>query len=387
MIAHLFGTHFNHSLAIYPVPPQPTAEENRLYTYRVLFGAFRHGKMDGIVIEVIYSLTNVTVYNAKGAVAIRSDPALRNGLGGHELNDDTFDLINQCNSSIIWIEPKPVNNCTDTAVSLQDVVIESTLPIKVFTNQAQCNSSRKFSLKSQLVHEMPPPNKWGQHFVLDIQQASIFPKEIRTTLHYDISFLSSQPNTAINVTYYDREEAVDTEQYWAGNDSLRIKKTAIQVKKLTHIVVYATGPVMAVYTLYNEGPEAVHLSIVVQPVSWFANIQTVALSRANGSSQPDCRYHVSVVAPTDTNNPRDILIFNAHTFNNNTPLSAQEGLRSFKSGDYELFSFSPNPNTDADTFLVWHSDPTVDIGVTVFAYCLQKHYAYSNGYIAGIYST
>lgn len=381
MIAHLFGSHFNHSLAIYPVPFRSAEKENKLYTYRVLFGAPRYGKLDGIVIEVIYRGTNVTIHNGRGAIA------LRNGRELHEIQNSTFELTDQCETSILWIEPKPVtvSNCTAT-VSLQQVVIESSQPLKVFTQQAQCNSNPgEFSYISQLVHEMPPPNKWGQHFILDIQQARILPAEIKNILKYDISFLASQQNTSIKVIYYKKGGDVDIEQYTANNDSLRIQKTATQVEGLTHIDISATGPILSLYTVHGQGPEALYLSTVIQPVNWFANIQTLALSRANGSTQLDCNYHVSVVVPIDSSNSHDIFISNADKFNNNTSLSSQKRLKSFKSGDFELFSYSPILISDVDTFLVWHRDPTVAIGVTVFAYCPQKHFAYSNGYIAGIY--
>ena len=380
MIAHLFGSNFNHSLAIYPVPPNPPDEDNKLYMYKVLFGPPRHSKLDGIVIEAIYSQTNFTVYNGRGATAVR------NGHEHYELNDGTFKLVDQCKTSILWIEPKPVNNCQDTAVSLQHVVIESNKPLKVFTNQAKCESSREFSFYSQLVHEMPSLDKWGRHFILDIQQARIIPEEIKNTLKYDISLLSFQQNTAIEITYYNNAIVVDTKMLQAGNTSLRIQKTAAQVEGLTHVLIRATAPIMVLYTIHSQGPEEVYLSSAVQPVSWFANIQTLAMSRVNGSRQLDCNYHVSVVVPKRNSNPRDIFISDANSFNITESFDSQEGIELLDSGDFKLFYFSPK-KAETDTFLVWHRDPMVDIGMTVFAYCPQRHFAYSNGYIAGIYST
>ncbi len=372
LIAQLFGDYFNHFLAIYPV--SGADEEDSIYTYRVVFGSPRDGTMDGLVIEVIYSQTNITVYNGSGAIALRDGTELY-------LDNSPFELTDQCRNTVLWMEPRATSNCSHT--SLEHAVIVSTKPVKVFTNQVRCNNkSGEFNYQSQLVHDIPPPSKYGQRFIVDTLQARILPEEIRNNLEYDLSILSSQENTDIKVTYYNRSVAMVTEQYYSTKDALRVRKTYNFIQTITHLDIRATHPILVILTIHTQSPEAIYYSLVVQPVRWFSNIQTVAVASVNESSQSDCSYHVSVVVPTNHSNPQDIMISEANNFTNSTPLISYSGFKGLTTGgDFKLFYFTPNNYTDAQ--LVWHKDPYMDIGATVFAYCSHKHYAYSNGYISG----
>ncbi|XP_064404185.1 uncharacterized protein LOC135349579 [Halichondria panicea] len=372
LIAQLFGDYFNHFLAIYPV--SGTEGEESVYTYKVLFGSPRDGTMDGLVIEVIYSHTNITVYNASGAIALRDGTEL------YQLSSP-FELTNQCKSTVLWMEPRAASDCSHT--SLEHAVIVSSKPVKVFTNQVRCNNkSRHFNYHSQLVHEIPLPSKYGQRFIVDALQAQILPEAVRNNLEYDLSILSSQENTDIKVTYYNQSVAIVTEQYYSTMDALRVRKTYNFLQTITHLDISATDPILVLLTIHSRSPEAIYYSLVVQPVRWFSNIQTVAVASVNESSRSECSYHISVFVPTNHSNPQDIMISEAHNFTNSTPLSSYSGLRGFTNGgDFKLFYFTRNNYTDTH-LLVWHNDPYVDIGATVFAYCTHKHYAYSNGYIS-----
>ena len=381
MIAHLFGSHFNHSLAIYPMPY--SAQDNSGYTYKVLFGAQRRGLLDGVVIHVMYSGTNVTVHMGGGAAI-----ALRNNRDYHLYRaGQTVHLTEQCRNDILWIEPN-VSDCDQPMRRhLQEMSIESSHPIKVFTNQAYCNQSGGFSSQTQLVHELPSPDRWGKSFVIDVQQAWVLPSSTRSTLQYELSILSSQTNNSIDVTYYSKTEgdqtAGNTEQY---NESVVIEKSSSFIHGLTHITIQAVHPVLVIYSIHNTYSKlerGVYFSVLAQPVSWFSNIQRIALSGTN-SSQANYTYHVSVTVPRSKYTPQDIIISTPDSFQNGTALNTYEGFnhKTHTSGDYVLL-YLTLPDISSDSLLLWHQDPTVDIGTTVFAYSTERHYAYSSGYIQG----
>ena len=382
MIANLFGSEFNHSLAIYPINGSDFENsENDTYTYRVLFGTPRPGIMDGIVLHVMYSDTNITLQTGVDI------GVLRNGFEYHFYRaGETMEFTDMCYNTIFWIEP---HTDPSNAWQLQLATIESTRPMKVFTNQAYVNKTRGFSFQSQLVHEMPPLERWGQHFVIDIQ---MFPFSMRRTLKYGISMLSSEPNnaTVVNVTKHDwGTNKTYTEQYILYRDPVSINKHHISIPFVTHITIQSSNPILIVYNVHSDATSngAFSYSVLVQPTSWFTNIQTITLSSNNSS---DCTNYVSVVVPTQQYNPHDLMLSMADSFNESTPLSEYDGFsqKNVATGaEYTVLRFSVNKDhllqMDNDSLLIWHKNRSVGIGATIFAYSPQRHYAYSNGYVLG----
>ena len=410
MIAQLFGHYFDQSLAIYPLLSHNDQHKedvsiNDTYKYRVLFGVPRHDAsgvvLDGIVIHVMYNNTDITVQSSGDAIALKN---ARKYLTFKE--NETVELKDQCHYEVIWIEPQ-VNNCqerdngviTELGSQLQWTVIESSKPIMVFTNQAKCNKTGGFSFESQLVHQMPPVNRWGTRFIFDVQQSRILPEALRTSLLYQMSLTFSQNDTIIKISYYNSESVAGNEQQifseeYSGNETtslLHIQKTEEFIKTFTHIDIQANQQILMIYNIHTNDTvlgdnEGVYYSVLIQPVQWFSNVQTVALSQT-GIHTEQFSYHISVVIPSASYNPKDIVISMEHSFESGISLANFAGFngKTSLSRDYVVLFVEPQQykKRNHTYLLLWHRDPTVDIGATVFAYSPQQHYGYSNGYILG----
>lgn len=408
MVAQMFGHYFDQSFAVYPMLSKNDRHQqemenvltNDTYKYRILFGVPRREVsgvvLDGIVIHVMYSNTNVTIHSSGDAIALKN---AREYLSIAE--NETVELKNQCHYEVIWIEPK-VNNCqvtTELGSQLRWTIIESSKPIMVFTNHAKCNKTGGFSFESQLVHQMPPVNRWGTRFIFDVQQSRILPTALRASILYKISMLSSQNDTTIKVSFYHselvagNEHQTTFEEYSANeNDSvLHIHKREEFIKTLTHIDIQANHQILVIYTIHTndkliDDNEEVYYSVLVQPVRWFSNVQTVALSKTSSHAE-QFSYHVSVVIPRANYDPNNIVISMEHSFESGMPLANFAGFngKTSLSSDYVVLFLEPQQykKQNHTYLLLWHRDPTVDIGATVFAYSPQQHYGYSNGYILG----
>ena len=398
MIVFLFGHEFNQSFAALPLPSVANNSLTTLYHYDVLFGTMSphtnvEGSsiiLEGITIQTIYDNTNITIEISSDVVAVRN---AKHRIQVNKNRTKHF-LSKFCAQEVLWMEPMVSQCITDGGAkrTLSGTRITSNKPIMVFTNKAKCNNSRDFSYKAQLVHQMPERKEWGTRFILDTQQVRILPKD--SIWMYNISVLISHHGTHVSITYhyFDNQKTAYVEQLHAYTDGEILHSAysnTILETGVSHIDIHATNPVLVTYDFYTvtkENNNQLSYSILLQPIEWYNNIQTVVLSHPNPNLE--YKYHISVVVPKNMYDPKNILISKGAEFCETAILHEYNEFsgQTYASDDYIVLYLEPTNlevnlnNLNETQLLVRHSNSKVALGVTVFAYSQGLHYGYSNGY-------
>ena len=385
VVAFFAGLAFNQSFAMYPICKDDmscTSSAREEYHYYVLFGSV-YGRentslLDGITIQM-HQKTEITIQLSGAAHALNNTV--------EEPINQQFSLKEQGNTyTTLWIEPK-VSSCDNVNPrSLEGTTIVSNKPITVFTNKARCNGTVEFSYESQVVHQMPKVNDWGTTFIIDTQQINMLPQSMSNNVEYELSIRAAQNGTTVNITYYqfNQPPQIATDTLMTSN-VYRVAHSASSMLGTNHITIKASNPILVLYTIYSQYAN-VHYSVLLQPVEWFSNKQTVVLQHPTNNEV--YQYHVSVIVPEEHYNPMDIQITEGKDLCQSIPvLNYKSFMSSIKeSYGYVVFYMELNitGGTDSVTqLLLWHRNPDVHIGATVFAYAGDLQYAYSNGYILG----
>lgn len=376
IIAFFTGIAFNQSFAMYPVS---SAKEE--YHYYVLFGSVYRREntslLDGITIQM-HQKTEITIQLSGAAHALNNTV--------EEPINQQFRPTDQGNTyTTLWIEPN-ISSCeTVNPRSLEGTTIVSNKPITVFTNKARCNGTVEFSYDSQVVHQMPEVSDWGTTFIIDTQQINMLPISMRNEvdLEYELSIRAAQDGTTINITYYQFNQPPQTATAMlTTSDVHRVVNSASSMLSNSHIAIKASDPVLVLYTIYSQYA-TVYYSILLQPVGWFSNKQTIALQHPTNNEV--YKYHISVVVPKEHYNPMDIQITEGNDLCQSVSVLKYKGFISSTKESYGYMVFYVELNITGGTdnvtqLLLWHRNPDVHIGVTVFVYGGDLQYAYSNGY-------
>lgn len=383
VITFFAGLTFNQSFAMYPVCKDDmscTSSSRTEYHYYVLFGPVYYGRektalLNGITIQM-HQKTEITIQLSGAAHALNNTV--------EEPINRQFSIKDQGNTyTTLWIEPK-VSTCDKiNPRSLEGTTVVSNKPITVFTNQARCNGTVKFSYESQVVHQVPEVNDWGKLFIIDTQQINMLPKSMRTNVKYELSIRAAQNGTTINITYYQFNQLSQTAtDVLMTSNVYRVAHSVSSMLDTNHIAISGSSPILVLYTIYSLHSN-VHYSVLLQPVEWFSNKQTIALQHPTNNEVH--RYHISVVVPKEHYNPMDIQITEGKDLCQSIPVLNYKGFLSSTAESYGYVVFymelKITGGTDNVTqLLLWHRNPHVHIGATVFAYAGDLQYAYSNGY-------
>ncbi len=385
VIAFFAGLAFNQSFAMYPVcidDMSCTSSARAQYHYYVLFG-LAYGRentsfLDGITIQM-HQKTEITIQLSGAAHALNNTV--------EEPINQQFSIKDQGNIyTTLWIEPK-ISTCDNVNPrSLEETTIVSNKPITVFTNKARCGGTVEFSYESQVVHQMPEVKDWGKTFIIDTQQINILPKSMRSDVDYELSIRAAQKGTIVNITYYqfNQPPQIATDVLKTSN-VYRVAHSASLMLGTSHIAIKASDPILVLYTIYSQHAN-VHHSVLLQPVEWFSNKQTIVLQHPTNNEV--YQYHISVVAPKKHYNPVDVQVTEGKDLCQSIPVLNYKGFVSStaESFGYVVFYIDLNiiGGTDNVTqLLIWHRNTDVQIGTTVFAYASDLQYAYSNGYSLG----
>lgn len=383
IIAFFAGLAFNQSFAMYPVCKDDmscASMARREYHYYILFGSVYAGRentslLDGITIQM-HQKTEITI-QLSGAV--------------HALNNTVEEPINQQfrptdqgnTYTTLWIEPQ-VSSCNFVYPrSLEGTTIVSNKPITVFTNKARCNGTLEFSYESQVVHQMPEVSKWGTTYIIDAQHINVLPKSMRN-VEYELSIRAAQNDTTVNILYYQFNQPPQTATAMLTTRKVhRVTHSASSMlSNYSHIAIKASNPILVLYTIHSKHAN-VHYSVLLQPVEWFSNKQTIVLQHPTNNEVYN--YHISVVVPKEHYNPMDIQITDDNDLCQSIPVLNYKGYVSSTKESYGYIVSYVELNITGGTnnvtqLLLWHRNPTIHIGATVFAYGSDLQYAYCNGY-------
>ena len=382
IVAFFAGLTFNQSFAMYPVCKDDTRcthTARAQYHYYVLFGSV-YGRentsiLDGITIQM-HQKTEIAIQLSGEAHALNN--TVEDPINQHFIPNDQSNIY-----TTLWIEPK-VSSCVRVNPrSLEGTLIVSNKPITVFTNRAKCKGSMEFSYESQVVHQMPEVKDWGTTFIIDTQQINMIPESIRNDIVYEITIRTAHNGTTVNIIYYqyNKPPQVTTDKLMTNN-VYRVAHSASSMHGNSHIAIKASSPVLALYNIYSQNAN-MYYSVLLQPVEWFSNKQTIILQHPTDNEV--YQYHISVVVPKEHYNPMDIQITESKDLCQSTPVLNYKGFiwSSKESYGYVVFYIEPSITGGTDNvtqLLLWHIDPDVHIGATVFAYAGDLQYAYSNGY-------
>lgn len=387
-VAFFAGLSFNQSLAMYPVCKDSmkcASTPRTQYHYYILFGA-------------PYRRTNLT-YLGGFTIQMHQETEIILKLSGeaHALNNTViqpFDKhvirADQDNTyTTLWVEPK-VSSCeTEThSRSLEGTEIISSKPISLFTNRANCDI--EFTYDSQVIHQIPEVRQWGKAFIIDTLQIQLLPESVRNKIEFEIAIRTAETSAVINTTYYpfNQQHYVNTRTL-TKNSVYRIVHS-VNSLPVSHVSIMASSPVLIIYSVRSLGgaPLHVHYSVLVQPIEWFSNKQTIVLQHPTFGEVYN--YRISVVVAKEHYSPKDILIADSKDLCQSIPLTDYKGFtgntNESQGHTYVIFYMemrTTGGNDSEKQLLLWHRNPRVHLGVTVFSYANDLQYAYSNGYSLG----
>ena len=380
------------AISLLPVPSYLNLPvyETELFEYNVMFQSRHDEFLHGIAIGAVVDDTNITIQATSDAITLRNY-AKDEKIVIFSNDTSTFSIFNLF--EVLWLEPK-VANCNLPSPSLQGTKITSTKPLSVFTTKVKCNDTGDFSYDLQLVQQMPPVNKWGTDFILDMQQSNIIPSSLASDLHYQFTILTSDSHTTnVTIEYYYLGDPLHlispkTQLFSAfSNEKLKIPVTEMPSDSLSHFSIHASAPVLVMYEIYTRSRGKLSYSILLQPTEWFSRQQTLVLSHSQPSSE--YRYHIGVVIPKNYFNPADIYIENVQESSPPETLDTYQGYNGqvFVTADYAVLYLEVtihNESSNETQLLLWHSSPCGVLGATVYSYAKSGvYYAYSNSYILG----
>lgn len=299
---------------------------------------------------------------------------------------------------------KPVNNGSYPplplpagSASLSGTVLSSSTPLNVFTNSVVLNDSdtvRDFEYNSQLVHQMPERRNWGRHFIINPQCSEVLPEGLRSCLVYEVTIVSYTSRNRILLQSGSSRSTVlgaPTVVAPGGHYEYKLYYTQAQMISKTYLEITSTAPIVVLSEAYTSTKFAsclnhsLSFSILVQPVEWHANKQSIILVHPN----QNITYHylISIVVPSKNGDTTADGIIESEPghYCRGSPVSSA---LPYPAGDnYTLLVYTKsvvNSSATQSTLLLRHADSNTRIGATVYAYSEHLHYSYSNGYTLGM---
>ena len=395
-IRFLLTASFQQCFAMYPLPITIPPAEPELYVYNIVHGTQRRDRLGGFAIQNPYDTDSSLSINL-------TSPAV-----GWDVSDkgmvvpvgDTLDM--KCRE-VIWVEPSIGDAMEEgSLVSLRGTVVKSSTPLNVFTNSAVLNDTDglwEFEYDSQLVHQMPERRHWGRHFIVNPNFSEVLPVGVRLCLVHELTIFSYTAENRIflrnsssphPVELNTPPEVLSEEHY-----EYKLQYDQAQMIKEAYLEITSIFPVVVLSDAYTSMELAIcrnyslHYSILVQPVEWYANRQTVVL--IHPKSGVTYHYYVSIMAPsTEGSVPGDDIIESEPgQYCQGLPVSGYDMLVHPAGEDHTLYTYTRSLVVNATQrthtkLLLRHSNHSARIGVTVYAFSEDLHYSYSNGYALGM---
>ena len=365
-----------------PFEPHTDTEANettQLYEYYLLFGSFTsNDEMDAFAVTVgsqfNYNPTNVTIASSIDLIALRNsmDSVIITAL---------FDEISLEIDEVLWIS----GDCNVNNGNLSGTRIRATKPVGIFTATSQCNGSFDF----HLAHQMPPVHRWGKTFIVDLLAL----KHVQSA-NITISFtMLAKNNSNVVIKWYSKEHQTPstTEYILQAEYPLTVTRDPTA---FTGASIQASDPILAIYEVYstedNKAQDSTkeYFSILLQPVTWFSNQQSLVLSQPllNHNLQ---QFIISIIIESKYFNPHDIIVTDTSQPEISATTLAQ--YKYFTSQDtdsidgYTVFHLELSlPEEEEILLLVNHTNPCARLGATVYSYGNETSFAYSNGFVLGM---
>ena len=289
------------------------------------------------------------------------------------------------NFEVVWIEPK-ITSCKQEIPSLQGTVLRSTRDMAVYIAEANCNvtgDDRGFGYVGNPVYSLPHSRKWGTTFVADLTHLQ--EHTIRKGLHVAASFhMVAETDTEVIATAYipGNKLPLHSKKYRLEAD----QPLTINVKEVTYtyLSLQSSSPILIVYEVYEKASDKPYFSSLLQPVQWFAQQQSILLSRSL-VSQVEQYYITLVITAPKSFDIKDIQI-RKEGYKWSVPL-----LEHFHTRDISTHSIDHITvvSVAVDSTMLGSNDSyltanaCVDIGASVVYYGEHSGYAHTNVYVLG----
>ncbi len=380
------------SLALYPsleILSQPNQKDS--YTYHIFHGTLqRAGVAKGFTLQTLYANLNATISMnlTDRAVGFRN-PYRKNDI------QSVGDTITFHCTQMLWVEPDLEHSHHHQ--DLSGTIITSDIPINVFTNTLLSTTPE---YNTTLVHQMPERRYWGRTFVIDTNHSRIIPGDIEQHIVNKITIVSYELNNSVLVKTSSSTERVNIINSTQFEDQYEYSREydRAELDTLPYIKLQSDYPILVMLETYTAlaapSNTPIYYSILVQPVEWYANKQSLVLVHPLQDAQYDTYYHISViVASKNDTNPNSIVMSEPGKYCDGLPIGNYSDLKISQVGEsmtlltYEMSSTEIHSTRNQTEFLIHHSNPTIHIGVTIYAYSEKLQYAYSNGYTLGMFNT
>ena len=366
-----------------------------MYEYTVVHGKSRSGTVSAVAITIPPSndCTYMTITPSVDVLVYRARD--RDEFVNTTLANTTIKVNCLLQFEVVWIEPR-INNCEKDKPKLQGTVIRSTVDVAISIGEAECNvtkGDRGFGYVGNLIHALPPKNRWGKTFVTDFSHLQNHLSEERPEVLFHVTVGNSKEATIVFIRYKPGEvKPIHSTEYKLESD----EPTTIKLEEdmHTHITIQSSSPALIVYEVYSKVSGGSYYSTLLQPVEWFTWQQSLLLSH---TLVPQVGiYYITLVikANSEHYNITKIQIENASD-QQLIPLLDYTPFRTGNIGSYPIGNSGYTIVTIAvnseelgsnDMYVVVKSmDYCTKLGASVMYHGEKSSYAHTNAYVLGEY--
>lgn len=316
----------------------------------------------------------------------------------------------------VWVQAE-VTSC-DSRVSLTGTLIESSSEMSVFSAQALCNETAitqpnstdinqnttasgddddddatndilPFSFIFNPLHQLPPVNRWGSLYIVDLKTLQLFSGADME--YYVLSFIIiSAAKSQVTITCHAPEATTicKANQLVGKGGIWRYELLAKNMLQVQAVVIEGKGQIMVLHEIYSQRRDETHHSQLLQPTEWFLNKQAVPVAHSLDGMQPQA-FAISLVIPNDYMSMETIMVWDNMKHESPSLLDDYELIQSYSHSIVEEYAvvhilLDPTGYDEKDyvvRFALNSTDNEARFGASIFSY---GGYAYSNGYILGM---
>ena len=377
------AAHYIQEVVIYPLNTDIADETlDSYYEYYLLYGTNEPGEIDAFVIGSYYSNTTVIVETSEDLLLVRNGgPPSSVVLHSNMDREFTLELSLNIHTEVLWLEVA-TDDYDSRGERLFGTHITSNKPLKVYTAKAEYTRPLQFSFAARVLHVMPPSQMWGKTFIGDVTAfQSLNVREI--TLH----FLCATNSNLYIKWHQGHSNLTTTDTLMLQSGILdRISKSQ---SNITHFTIHSDHPVLVLYEVhsYNHltGIVEQYSSVLLQPVEWFSNVQSVYQYLP---TQPEQVQHISLTVNREHFDPSAIQLVAKYDGNGSY---AFHRLRDYEDsytlyeveGYYLLYLNLTSIGHQQTLHSIRHiNNSCAEMGATVYSYghANNSRVSYSNGY-------
>ena len=323
------------------------------------------------------ALVNVTIKSTVNLVGLKN--------GGEVLYLNETATLSMEQLDVIWFEPH-VESCNSSA-DLNGTIVLSTAPIAVFSGLGKCNESGEFSYDAHVTMQLPPTHNWGVQFLLDLTHLQLVPTATAAA-NLVFSIASDSVDNAVQFSWFRGSTSVATSSSELKTGGwLSIER---EYKDFTHVFMRATAPILVLYEAISKEAGDVIFSMILQPIEWFANQQSIPLigPPLSQKNTANTTFVISLIVQNSHFNPQEIQI----TQRDATGLVLTNLLEDYHNviqteiEGYTVSTFEVATSSimaDDKVLLVNHTERCAKMGASVFSINRETRYANSNGFVLG----